>query len=881
MELRVFESDPFKVFGELIGQQLAIKVQYRGREIHAKIGPPPTIVLPNIEGAKKETIEVMFGLCLHEAGHLRFSKFEVIAQIKDYLTKTLHNMLEDEYMERMLERDFPGARDMLVYSYKNTHEIVIEGQPLLLPDLSKPFVTIETVQTFDDTDIPTGTALTYSLAPEFKAEVEKYMNLKIDEAMRVHKLNPEDARERDLFIEEHGFNPKDESRYILVAKRMELDRVMRLWFMEARQYPLPLHDWKQHPWREVFLKHTCIKARSSQATLDQAKAIIEELGLTPVLPNDNRPVEEAERLLDEADDKAKEASKARGKVAEKRREISQEIAEKVEELAEAGPLADAEDAEAEAREQAQEASRVLRKAKEELKKARDLEKETRQRLAAERKRIRELRKELRNAEGEDKERIQQALDAVEKRSQETEQKLEERIKKTEEIKADVEAKQQVSSEKRDVVMKATEKRIQAKRDYSDAVEAVSEEVRNAHRKELNELEETAGNAEAEAEQAIEDANTVLEQIKAMDSVVEAMIAPGVVEHVLGVTFDENRNEPMSGDLPPDMVTLQDHNRTGETETYYIGDQVRKYVPYCRDYDEVHRVQETGEGLAEYDKCKQEYARIIAETTEKLSRLYSPELCRVVLNQEEGRLDPRWAYKVGMALRGADVDVSSIRKNVEPLPDPKVAVQLIMDCSGSLDTNVSPNGKTLFHLATSAACCLSEVMTNLSIPHEVIGHTTAPERMSAMEIDEADLPHFSRFVPFQGYLYKSFEEENAARSVFTKVAHWDNVDGEAILWGVSRLAARQERTKLCIVISDGVPYSAMSSPSELQRHLYTVNKTVEAQESEGLFLFGLGICSEAVKHFYKNNSVLSDIDDLPKSVLGVVEHILCNIVGTLG
>jgi cobalamin biosynthesis protein CobT len=870
MELQVFKSDPFKVFGELIGQQLAVKVRYKGREIKASMGPPPTIWLPNIEGAKPETIEVMFGLCLHEAGHLRYSKFDIIAQIKDYLTKSLHNMIEDEFMERMLERDFPGARGMLTYSYKNTHKMIIEGQPLLLPDISKPFIKIEPLCSCN---------CRYSLAPEVKAERELYMNKKIDEAMTILGDNPADGRERDAFIKEHNFDPKDESRHLLVAKRMELDRAMRLWFIETRQYDIPTHDWPTHPWREVFLRNTANKARSSKSALDQAIAIIAELGLTPILPNDERPVEEAERLLDEADQKAKDALEAHREVAKFLREVADEVAEKIEGSAYAEPLSDAEDAEGDAKDESKEASRILRKAKEQLSKARASEKETRQRLAAERKRLRELRKELKGAESADKDRIEQAINAVEERMKNNEQKLEEKTKVTEELKADVEGKQAVSAQKRMELSEKTDKRIDAQREYSDDCSRIRSEVENEHQEKINGLQRKAENAEAEAQDAIRDANKLLGQIKKMDYIVEAQIAPGVIEEVLGTKFEENRNEALSKDFP-EVVQEPDTNRTGKTGVLYIGDMVRKYVPYCRDYDEVSKINETGEGIMEYDRTRNEYARIIEETTEKLRQLYSPEFCRVVLNQEEGRLDQRWAYKIGMALRGVDVDISAIRKNVEPLPDPKVAVQLIIDCSGSLDTNVV-NGKTRLQLAQAAACCFSEVMVNLGIPHEIIGHSTAPHRMDMNEVNPDDIPHFSRFVPFQGYLYKSFDEENAARSIYTPVPHHDNVDGEAVLWGINRLAARQEKTKLCVVLSDGLPEAGWSSPSELQRHLYAVTKTIEAQESEGLFLFGLGIASDAVKHFYKNNSVLNEIEQLPKSVLGIVEHVLCNIVGTLG
>jgi len=44
------------------------------------------------------------------------------------------------------------------------------------------------------------------------------------------------------------------------------------------------------------------------------------------------------------------------------------------------------------------------------------------------------------------------------------------------------------------------------------------------------------------------------------------------------------------------------------------------------------------------------------------------------------------------------------------------------------------------------------------------------------------------------------------------------DGEALLWAIQRLAGRQERTKTCIVISDGTPCATLSNTTEFEMHL---------------------------------------------------------------
>ena len=233
----------------------------------------------------------------------------------------------------------------------------------------------------------------------------------------------------------------------------------------------------------------------------------------------------------------------------------------------------------------------------------------------------------------------------------------------------------------------------------------------------------------------------------------------------------------------------------------------------------------------------------------------------------------------MALRGIPgLDVSRIWRKIDVKKDPKVAVSLLLDCSGSMTEKAGD--KTRIRLAQEAACALSEVMRNLSIPHEIIGHTTWPEGLKKLDLNSENVATFSRFQPFQGYWFKAFEDRKPPVSVFTDFEMADNVDGEAVEWAALRLADRREKTKILIVISDGMPQANLCNVAELERHLLLTCRSVEAREDEGLFLFGIGIGNERVKDFYKNAGVYNEIGDLPKIVLGQVEYVLQKL-GTLG
>jgi cobalamin biosynthesis protein CobT len=78
----------------------------------------------------------------------------------------------------------------------------------------------------------------------------------------------------------------------------------------------------------------------------------------------------------------------------------------------------------------------------------------------------------------------------------------------------------------------------------------------------------------------------------------------------------------------------------------------------------------------------------------------------------------------------------------------------------------------------------------------------------------------------------------------------NPDGENILWAYDRLAKRKERKKLLIVMSDGSP-AASKGGYGITKYTEEVIREIEA--SKDIEIYGLGLCCDSVKHFYKSNS----------------------------
>ena len=100
----------------------------------------------------------------------------------------------------------------------------------------------------------------------------------------------------------------------------------------------------------------------------------------------------------------------------------------------------------------------------------------------------------------------------------------------------------------------------------------------------------------------------------------------------------------------------------------------------------------------------------------------------------------------------------------------------------------------------------------------------------------------------------------------------NPDGDCILWSYDRLLKRKEKKRLLIVMSDGQP--AASRPSD-DLAAYTLKVIQEIEKLKRVEIYGLGLCDESVKRFYKHHSTVSTPEDIPFKLLELIERKLLN------
>ena len=130
------------------------------------------------------------------------------------------------------------------------------------------------------------------------------------------------------------------------------------------------------------------------------------------------------------------------------------------------------------------------------------------------------------------------------------------------------------------------------------------------------------------------------------------------------------------------------------------------------------------------------------------------------------------------------------------------------------------------------------------------------------------------------VFKSFDEQwspeiwrrLALLSVDSSLMN-ENADGECVMIAAKRLITQPSSGKAMIVLSDGQPscYGAHGADTRAQAdHLRSVVKDIT---EAGIKIFGIGIQSEAVRHFYPQHAVLTDIRKLPEEVIGRVSDVL--------
>jgi len=173
------------------------------------------------------------------------------------------------------------------------------------------------------------------------------------------------------------------------------------------------------------------------------------------------------------------------------------------------------------------------------------------------------------------------------------------------------------------------------------------------------------------------------------------------------------------------------------------------------------------------------------------------------------------------------------------------VQLLVDGSGSMNGNK-------FQQAYAAADMLNDTLTRiLKIPTEVLAFSSyGPTPTMGI------IKGFETSIVTPNEMYARFAD-------FTNEMHGNN-DADAIAWAYQRIRVRKEKRKIVIVFSDGSPADGNGDP-------YTALKKVVSEiETAGIVdIYGIGIMSDSVTHFYSQNDVIKSAQEIQRALIAVL------------
>nr|WP_181374677.1 porphyrin biosynthesis protein [Pectobacterium carotovorum]AKG47512.1 Aerobic cobaltochelatase subunit CobT [Pectobacterium carotovorum] len=189
-----------------------------------------------------------------------------------------------------------------------------------------------------------------------------------------------------------------------------------------------------------------------------------------------------------------------------------------------------------------------------------------------------------------------------------------------------------------------------------------------------------------------------------------------------------------------------------------------------------------------------------------------------------------------------------------------AVQLIVDLSGSM-------GGRRIQIALSAAYALSDALDKIKVPNIITGFTTVGQYAGASDA--------SRYEPLFMPTLKNWNEKANSTICMARLGFTcnglplrNNADGECILTLAQHHVGRMEDKQIMFVLSDGAPCALGSG---FGKHLIDV--VTHISNKTNIDILAVGIQSDAPRSYYKHNTTVNSVDDLPKTVIVAIRNLL--------
>lgn len=354
------------------------------------------------------------------------------------------------------------------------------------------------------------------------------------------------------------------------------------------------------------------------------------------------------------------------------------------------------------------------------------------------------------------------------------------------------------------------------------------------------------------------------------------------EEVNEVTGDEDDEEELPDeDFFDDLEeAMKDMDDLEDSAADLIEDEMMEamggadYWPMTKDFDDIsiYRKRAT-------DETDRRIVQQLEDDVRHHAGALQKKLERSVAARSHARHVPgfRSGKLHGAALFRAKTGDDRVFRRKQIIRTKDVDVQLVVDLSGSMS---GPKVR----LASEAAYALAQALDRLNINCQVVGFTTKRYHKEAAivekevhsEVREKGTGfHPSRTEPLYMPIFKDWgqrftSDRKTSLALGRKyIGLYNNIDGESLEYAAHMLAQQQGARKLMIVLSDGEPCAA-GDMRQQSRHLKRVVKRLEAAQIE---VFGIGIMSEAVNRYYTHRTVLTNLDQLPSTVMTALHKML--------
>ena len=248
-----------------------------------------------------------------------------------------------------------------------------------------------------------------------------------------------------------------------------------------------------------------------------------------------------------------------------------------------------------------------------------------------------------------------------------------------------------------------------------------------------------------------------------------------------------------------------------------------------------------------DQQLQAMQGVVTRLANKLQRLLQAQQNRNwEFDLEEGMLD---AARLSRVVVDPVHPLSFKREKEMDFRD--TVVTLLLDNSGSM------RGRPIM-VAAMCADILAHTLERCAVKVEILGFTTRAWKGGQSRekwVADGKPPHPGRLNDLRHVVYKKADEpwRRTRRNLGLMMREGllkENIDGEALMWAYSRLAARSEQRKILMVISDGAPVDdstlSVNSGNYLERHFRKVIEDIENKSSVELVAIGIG--HDVTRHY---------------------------------